>query len=70
MLPAASRSLPRVGLAFRVAAAAAQHATWYGRGPFENYPDRCSAAKVGVHAAAADELATPCAHPRASTGRV
>ncbi|EOD17237.1 hypothetical protein EMIHUDRAFT_459017 [Emiliania huxleyi CCMP1516] len=40
-----------------------QHATWYGRGPFENYPDRCSAAKVGVHAASADELATPYVYP-------
>ncbi len=38
--------LPRVGLEL-VLPGALSHLTWYGRGPFENYVDRKSAAGVG-----------------------
>ncbi len=31
-------------------------AVWYGRGPHENYRDRCAGARIGIHAAASAEL--------------
>lgn len=42
--------LPRVGLAFPlVKTFSTVH--WYGRGPWENYPDRRNGAKLGVYSA-------------------
>src|SRR5262245_55889249 len=32
---------------------------WYGRGPFENYPDRKEAALVGMYTASVRDLLTP-----------
>lgn len=40
--------LPRAGIEFEVIPSL-QNITWYGRGPFENYPDRNSGAKVGIY---------------------
>jgi beta-galactosidase len=39
--------LPRIGLTFRLADEY-KILRWYGRGPFENYPDRQAAAAVGL----------------------
>lgn len=33
-----------------------QHVRWYGRGPFENYPDRKTAAFIGLYESFVDDL--------------
>ena len=58
----AASALPRVGLTFRVPPALSS-CRWYGRGPFENYPDRCRGAPIARHQATADELFTPYIYP-------
>ena len=42
--------LPRVGLSFPIVKTFST-VHWYGRGPWENYPDRRNGAKLGVYAA-------------------
>jgi beta-galactosidase len=37
---------------------------WYGRGPFENYPDRKTGAKVGHYFSDADEMYVPYIFPQ------
>lgn len=34
-----------------------ENVRWYGRGPHENYPDRCRSAAAGIYAATADDFA-------------
>ena len=46
-------NLPRVGMTFSVPASFTQ-VEWYGRGPFENYDDRKTAALVGRYRAVVD----------------
>jgi beta-galactosidase len=46
--------IPRVGLKMAVPAAY-DKVQWFGRGPFENYGDRKTAAFVGLHETTADE---------------
>ena len=55
-------SLPRLGLHLQLPPSL-DRAEWYGRGPHENYVDRCSGAPVGTHRLGADELFTPCLAP-------
>ena len=45
-IPDAIEQVPRIGLHFPLAAGW-QTVDWYGRGPWENYPDRQSSAMVG-----------------------
>ncbi|HKJ79497.1 MAG TPA: glycoside hydrolase family 2 TIM barrel-domain containing protein, partial [Prolixibacteraceae bacterium] len=47
--------LQKVGLQFELPKSFHQ-AEWYGRGPFENYPDRKTGAKLGVYKRTADEM--------------
>ncbi|PMN92637.1 beta-galactosidase [Enterovibrio norvegicus] len=54
-------SLPRVGLEF--ALPLTDSVSWFGRGPFENYPDRRSAAMVSRYLAHIDDLHTPYVFP-------
>ncbi|WP_177168923.1 glycoside hydrolase family 2 TIM barrel-domain containing protein [Thalassotalea agarivorans] len=42
---------------------------WYGRGPFENYPDRKSGAKIGEYQATLDEFQVPYISATDSTNR-
>ncbi len=42
---------------------------WYGRGPFENYPDRKTAALVGRYSMPLDEFITPYAVPQDNANR-
>ena len=37
---------------------------WYGRGPFENYPDRKTGAKVGQYRSTADSMYVPYIMPQ------
>ena len=60
--------LPRVGVVFNVEKTLS-HVTWYGRGPFECYPDRKAAAHVGVHESSVDDLHVPYIAPVECGGR-
>lgn len=46
---------PRVGAVLEIPARFSS-LRWYGRGPHENYPDRCASAVVSVHEGVPDEL--------------
>ena len=60
--------LPRVGVEFNVEKSLDQ-VTWYGRGPFECYPNRKAAAQVVVYEANVNDLHVPYIIPRESSGR-
>jgi beta-galactosidase len=49
------RALIRLGLTLNLGGSYS-HARWYGRGPHENYPDRCRGAWLGEHAGTAGDL--------------
>ena len=53
--------LPRIGLEF--ALPLTDSISWFGRGPFENYPDRKSAAMVSRYLAHIDDMHTPYVFP-------
>lgn len=56
-------SLLRVGMTVGLIPALDQ-ATYYGRGPFDNYIDRYKAAEIDVYSAAIADLAEPYARPQ------
>uniref|UniRef100_I1MIR4 beta-galactosidase n=1 Tax=Glycine max TaxID=3847 RepID=I1MIR4_SOYBN len=60
--------LPRVGIELNVEKSLDQ-ATWYGRGPFECYPDRKAAAQIAVYEHNVGELHVPYIVPGESSGR-
>jgi beta-galactosidase len=60
--------LPRVGIVFN-ADKSLDHVTWYGRGPFECYPDRKAAAHVGVYDSSVEDLHVPYIVPGECGGR-
>jgi beta-galactosidase len=55
--------LQKIGLQFQLPKAFS-HVMWYGRGPFENYPDRKTGAKVGLYYSNADEMYEPYIIPQ------
>ena len=61
-----SRSLPRVGMRTALAWRGGQVA-WYGRGPYECYPDRKTAAHVGRYACAVEDMHVPYIVPGRTT---
>ncbi|XP_050381024.1 uncharacterized protein LOC126798186 isoform X2 [Argentina anserina] len=60
--------LPRVGVEFHLDKAMEQ-VKWYGRGPFECYPDRKAAAHVGVYEQKVSDLHVPYIVPGECSGR-
>ncbi|RJX67172.1 beta-galactosidase [Vibrio sinensis] len=54
--------LPRVGLELALSPSI-ESVNWYGRGPFENYPDRKLAAHIGCYQTSIDEMHTPYIFP-------
>ncbi|CAO1943068.1 unnamed protein product [Urochloa humidicola] len=60
--------LPRVGVVFN-AEKSLSHVTWYGRGPFECYPDRKAAAQIGVYESSVEDLHVPYIVPGECGGR-
>ncbi|KAF8642100.1 hypothetical protein HU200_067357 [Digitaria exilis] len=60
--------LPRVGVVFNVEKSLS-HVAWYGRGPFECYPDRKAAAHVGVYESSVEDLHVPYIVPGECGGR-
>jgi beta-galactosidase len=67
VLPPGLTDVARVGSVFE-AAGPVERAVWFGRGPWETYPDRASA-PVGRHDAHVDALFTPYLRPQESGGR-
>ncbi|MGF1747473.1 beta-galactosidase [Vibrio cionasavignyae] len=55
-------SLPRVGMELALHPSF-ESVSWYGRGPFENYPDRKLAAHMGRYHASIDDMHTPYIFP-------
>lgn len=55
--------LPRMGLEFRIPARM-ELLSWYGKGPFENYPDRKTGAKINVYNGTVDEQFVPYLSPQ------
>jgi len=55
--------LPRIGLQW-VFNDDFQNISWYGRGPFENYPDRKTGAKIGVYSMKINEMTEPYLTPQ------
>ena len=47
--------MPKFGVEMKLPASL-QHVRWYGRGPFENYPDRKTAAFIGLYECLVDDL--------------
>ena len=61
-------TLPRVGVQFNVDKECSE-VEWYGRGPFECYPDRKSAARVGIYSKDVKDLHVPYIVPGENGGR-
>ena len=55
--------LPRMGVVIRLPRTY-DRVSWYGRGPWENYPDRCQACPIGRYEYAADSLFTHYPRPQ------
>ncbi len=55
--------LPRIGVVMKLAAEL-ENVRWYGRGPWENYPDRKESADVGVWQSTATEQYVPYVRPQ------
>jgi len=68
IIPDALPDLARVGTVLEVVPGL-DRVEWFGRGPYETYPDRRRAGRVGRWRATLDELFTPYVRPQESGGR-
>jgi beta-galactosidase len=68
LVPDVLTDLPRVGTVLETVAGF-DTVEWFGRGPYETYPDRCTAGWVGEHAIGVDAAFTPYIRPQESGGR-
>ncbi len=55
--------LPRLGLSWKLDGAL-ENVAWYGRGPHENYIDRCSSAFIGRYASTVTDQYVPYVRPQ------
>ncbi|XP_010554482.1 PREDICTED: uncharacterized protein LOC104824194 [Tarenaya hassleriana] len=60
--------LPRVGIEFHIEKTL-DRVAWYGRGPFECYPDRKAAAHVGIYEQKVEDMHVPYIVPGECGGR-
>ena len=67
-IPRSFPIIPRIGMKL-VMPAGFENARWYGRGPWENYTDRKSAARVGEYKAKVGEMLTEYIVPGECGGR-
>jgi beta-galactosidase len=58
-----TRWIPKVGLKLQLPKEF-QNVEWYGRGPFENYPDRKTGAKIGIYKSTVEEDYVPYIIPQ------
>jgi len=56
-------TIPRIGLVTSLVGSN-RHLRWFGRGPFENYPDRRESALLGLHDVAVADMLTPYVFPQ------
>ncbi len=64
----ANPTLPKFGLRMGLAGQA-EHLSWYGRGPFENYEDRKTAALLGRYESGIEQFMTPYPYPQDNGAR-
>lgn len=57
------RWLPCIGIKFMMPDSF-QNLTWYGRGPYENYSDRKTGSRIGIHQAMIDSIMNPYIEPQ------
>lgn len=62
-VPKALADLPRLGVCWELAPGF-ESLTWFGRGPWENYPDRKRSATVGIHRSTVSEEYVPYIMPQ------
>lgn len=62
------KTLPRIGLNIRLDASL-DNASWFGLGPGEAYPDKCSSQKHGLYTLTTAELHTPYEVPQENGNR-
>ena len=67
-LPAELVDLARVGTRLELLGAF-DDVEWFGRGPWETYPDRRAAGTIGVHRTPVDDWYTPYLRPQENGGR-
>lgn len=67
-LPASATATPRLGFTFEINRNW-QDIDWYGRGPWENYPDRKSAAQVGLYHNTVDHWVSSYVRPQENANR-
>lgn len=60
--------LPRTGIQF-VIDSTFSHVSWYGRGPFETYPDRKTGAKTGVYSGLVKDQYVPYLIPQENSSK-
>ncbi|MFG1679623.1 glycoside hydrolase family 2 TIM barrel-domain containing protein [Nonomuraea sp. NPDC049269] len=68
ILPGELDDVARVGVVWETVAGF-DEVEWFGQGPWESYPDRCTGAPVGGYRARVDDLFTPYLRPQESGGR-
>ena len=56
-------NVPRIGVRFRLPANM-NKVKYFGRGPDENYVDRCAASKVGIYSTTAEDMYYPYVRPQ------
>jgi len=67
-IPERFHDLPRIGTVLELVPGL-DTVTWYGRGPYETYPDRCRAGWIGRHSHSVEETAFPYLRPQETGGR-
>ncbi len=61
-------SIPRIGLQLEIPPEFSE-VVWYGRGPYENYIDRCSGAAIGLYAKTVEDLLHHYVRPQEMANR-
>ena len=65
LISSSQKNVPLASIGYRFQLAAGlDKATWFGNGPWENYPDRKSASQVGQYSATVDQIAVPYIKPQ------
>ena len=59
----AKAEIPRIGIRFRIPAVM-DNVEYFGRGPGENYPDRCSGSPAGIYRTTAGQMYFPYVRPQ------
>ncbi|HKL21821.1 MAG TPA: glycoside hydrolase family 2 TIM barrel-domain containing protein [Tichowtungia sp.] len=65
---ASLRFIPRLGIRCELTSSFKQ-VTWFGKGPHENYSNRCAGARIGLYTRDAEELYTEYLEPQANGNR-